>query len=115
VLSTSQPVEPLTGSIRLSTAAAAWLAAGSGLVPFPLAYGGTVWMMGSGSSGRLANRRQGSSPGTAASSQPVVGALLDHLPVASPMAGGFSLQDVGPSGYDPPQIQTAYGLSNGTA
>ena len=41
--------------------------------------------------------------------------ILGHLPVASPFGSDVSLQTLGPSGYIPQQIQTAYGLSNGSA
>jgi hypothetical protein len=105
VLSASQPVGAL----------AAAAADGSGLVQFPLANGGTAWMLGSGSPGLLANQGQGSSPATGSSSVPTVGVVLDHAPVASPLSSVSSLQEIGPSGYDPQQVQAGYGLSNGRA
>ena len=132
VLSVSQSTVPLASSSTVSQstaplalasnlpadAAAAWLSGGSGLVAFPLANGGTAWMLGAGSSGPLVNQGQGSSPGTSPSNSqanPATdGAILDHLPVASPLTSGVSLQTIGPSGYIPQQIQTAYGLSNGS-
>ncbi len=66
---------------------------------------------GSGSSG-------GSSAPSPASPQAVSGAILGNLPVGSPF-GSTGPQQItglaGPAGYIPLQIQTAYGLSTGSA
>jgi large repetitive protein len=43
------------------------------------------------------------------------GAIVGGLPVASPLPSGPSQQSSGPAGYIPQQLQTAYGLSTGTA
>jgi hypothetical protein len=50
--------------------------------------------------------------------QPTVfepGVILGKLPVASPINASAPQQSVGPAGYVPQQLQTAYGLSTGVA
>ena len=43
------------------------------------------------------------------------GAMLAGLPVSSRWMLGIPDESIGPAGYIPQQIQTAYGLSNGVA
>ena len=93
-----------------------------GLVPFPLASGGTAWMLASAAPGLQPARVRGASGGTTQPVQPTpsdLGPIMGHLPVASPL-GPDPAQDIpgglpGPAGYIPQQIQTAYGLSTGSA
>src|SRR5271165_3332640 len=76
----------------------------SSLVPFPLASGGTVWMLAPSSS---------ASGGTTQPVQPTpsdIGPILAHPPVASPLESNPAQDIPGPAGYNPQQIQTAYGL-----
>ena len=91
----------------------------NGLIPVPLTNGGTVWLQGPKGSGlklppSTASHRGANPP----SQQPAPfdpGVILGHLPVASPFGPNVSLQTPGPSGFIPQQIQTAYGLSTGSA
>src|SRR5262249_11546982 len=80
-----------------------------GLVPYPLASGGIGWLYMPGASGVLANE-----PSGAIADAPFdLGVIMGSLPVASPFASGAFQGSVGPAGYTPIQIQTAYGLSTG--
>ena len=115
----SPGILPLAGSSVPSPAGsdvASWLGSGNGLVPVPLASGGTAWMLAPGSTGLQAPASPGSSHGTTSPAPLNPGVILGHLPVASPFGSAdVSLQTPGPSGYVPQQIQTAYGLSTGSA
>ena len=82
-----------------------------GLVPYPLAHGGSVWMALPGSTALPTAAQAGVSGGP----QSAADVLLGGLPAASPLAAGHSLQATGPVGFTPIQIQTAYGLSDGGA
>src|SRR5262249_24282453 len=70
-------------------------------------------------SGLLTTRGDGSSAGPntseASSTSFSSGALMDHVPVASPLAAFGPQQFTGRAGYTPLQLQTAYGLSSGAS
>ncbi len=99
--------------------AVSWLAPDDGLVPVTLANGKTAWLQAPSVLGLQLRLTSGSSPGiTPPSRQPTPfdpGAILGQLPVNSPFASAVSQQVSGPAGFIPQQIQTAYGLSNGSA
>src|SRR5262249_46791331 len=57
----------------------------------------------------------GTNPTTPRANQPASDLILGHLPVASPFLSGGPQQSMGPAGFTPQQIQTAYGLSTGSA
>ena len=89
---------------------------GSDLVSYPLAHGGTALMEGSGATATqpLANGEPiVSQPAAAVAniSSFISGIILDKAPVASPFQSGVSQQSIGPVGYTPVQIQTAYGVN----
>ena len=101
------------------------------LAPYPLASGGTGWMLMPGPSGAVANQSQGSTNGTSPSNPPTAGpgvimgngaspsnspttdagVIMGSLPVASPLVSGGPQQMTGPAGYTPAQIRTAYGVN----
>jgi hypothetical protein len=107
-------VPALAYPIPGGSGAAAVLSPESGLVPFPLAHGGTAWLLAPGSTGSQPPAGPGSSQGTTAPTPLDSGAMLADLPVSSPWISAGDLQFNGPAGYLPQQIQTAYGLSNGS-
>jgi subtilase family serine protease len=118
----SQPSHPLVApniASLSSSGVASWLGPGNGLVPVPLASGGTGWMLAPGALGLQPQASSGSShTPTTPLRQPSPfnpGPILAHLPVASPFYAGPSQQTTGPAGYIPIQLQTAYGLSTGSA
>jgi subtilase family serine protease len=90
-----------------------------GLVPVPLVQGGTAWLDAPGAVRQQLQASLRSSHGTTPPlRQPTPldpGVLLGHLPVASPVVSGGPAQLPGPAGFVPLQIQTAYGLSTGSA
>ena len=110
-------VPPNISSLAAS-GAASLLAPDNGLVPFPLAHGGTAWMLKSGSAGPVApgipDSSHGATPPTPQPNMPATGVILGALPVASPFDAAPSQQLPGPAGYIPQQIQSAYGLSTGS-
>ena len=83
------------------------------LVPYPLANGGTTLMQNSGDLGPLAVDGQNTSQPTSgdALSPAIAGLILAHAPVASPLLSGGTQDQIGPSGYTPQQIQSAYGVN----
>jgi len=94
--------------------AAATLELGLGLVPVPLASGGTAWLEPQAA---LRLKPPASSEPSTAIPRPgrsIPGVILGNLPVVSPFAGAPQ-QFPGPAGYLPGQIQTAYGLSSGSS
>ncbi len=117
VLSLGAP--PLGYPIPGGSGAAAVLSPESGLVPFPLAHGGTAWMLAPGSAAPQVPPGPGPSQGVISPTALETGALLAHAPVSSPfLSGGGQQSDYAqpsPIGDVPQQIQTAYGLSNGIA
>ncbi|HZW30421.1 MAG TPA: hypothetical protein VFF52_06900, partial [Isosphaeraceae bacterium] len=118
VLSQGNSLLPSGLASLAGSSAASWLAPEPGRVPVPLANGGTAWLQAPGALGLGLPSSSGSSHGTTPPLQPPspsdAGAILGRLPVASPFASGGSDQTPGPAGYVPLQIQTAYGLSNGS-
>ena len=95
------------------------MALGDGLVPVALASGGTAWLQAPAASGLRLPASSGSAGGsTATLQQPIAsipGAILGSLPVSSPFGLAAPQQTAGPAGFIPQQIQTAYGLSTGSA
>src|SRR5215469_13502438 len=109
-------LERVEGRQLLSIGYSTALTPPEGLVPYPLASGGTGWLMMPGATGVLANP-QPSSDGGIPIAQPTPfdhGVIMGRRPVASPFDGSPSQQSPGPAGYTPIQIQTAYGLSTGS-
>ena len=84
-----------------------------GLVSYPLANGGTTLMLSSGDTGPLAvNGQNTSQPASGDTLSPAIaGLILAHAPVASPLPSGGTQDQIGPSGYTPQQIQSAYGVN----
>src|SRR6516165_1478609 len=109
-------LEEVEGRQLLSLGYPTALTPPEGLVPYPLASGGTGWLMRPGATGVLANQ-QPSSNGGIQIAQPTPfnhGVIMGSHPVASPYAAGPAQQFPGPAGYTPIQVQTAYGLSTGS-
>ncbi len=86
----------------------------TGLVSYPLASGGTALMLSMGATGLLANDGTiGSQSAPVADLSPSSsGVILAHAPVASPFLSGGPDQVIGPVGYTPVQLQTAYGVNS---
>ena len=88
-------------------------------MPVQLANGDIAWLQASPAAGLQLPAGSGSSGGSSAPSpaspQAVAGAILGDLPVSSPFGLAGPQQLAGPAGYIPQQIQTAYGLSTGSA
>jgi hypothetical protein len=88
---------------------------GSDLVSYPLVHGGTALMLASGATitkplengNPIAPQPAQASPLSAS----ISGIILDHAPVALPLLSGGPQQSIGPAGYTPVQIQTAYGVN----
>ena len=94
------------------------LAPENGLIPVPLASGGTAWLQGPPGLGLKLPASSASTRGTSAKLPPPSsssGVILGGLPVSSPFDLSPAQQIPGPAGYIPQQIQTAYGLSTGSA
>src|SRR5262249_6376907 len=89
--------------------------ANDGLVRVPLVNGDFAWLEGSAAL-KLKVPDSAPPPKTGPQSAEALnpGAILGKLPVASPFYLGSSQQTIGPAGYIPQQIQTAYGLSTGS-
>jgi hypothetical protein len=91
----------------------------NGLIPVPLANGGTAWLQGpKASAPKLPTSTASHGTANPPEQQPAPfdpGVILGQFPVASPFGSNVSLQTPGPSGFIPQQIQTAYGLSTGSA
>jgi len=112
----SQSISPLVPNNLLGAADTTLLSAGSGLQPFSLAHGGTIWMLAPGASsepfvtqGPVSS--QATTPLIPQLNQSSSGAILGHLPVASPFQTGPAQQTTGPSGYIPSQILSGYGIN----
>ena len=108
--SATHPVVVANNTSLAAPGAASRLAPDIGLVPVPLVHGGTSWLYTPGALGLQPRASSGSPHGTTAPSrQPTVlntGAILGHLPVASPFQSITPLQSPGPPGYITRQIQT---------
>jgi len=112
----SQSISPLVPNNLLGAADTTLLSAGSGLQLFSLAHGGTIWMLAPGASsepfvtqGPVSS--QATTPLIPQLNQSSSGAILGHLPVASPFQTGPAQQTTGPSGYIPSQILSGYGIN----
>src|SRR6516225_6791248 len=91
----------------------------NGLIPVPLTNGHTAWLQGPAALGLkppASSSPPGGTPPPAKQPPPFdPGVILGKLPVASPIDLSSPQQTTGPAGYVPQQLQTAYGLSTGTA
>jgi hypothetical protein len=91
----------------------------NGLIPVPMANGGTAWLQGPSALGLTtpasATPAQGHQPPSQQPTPSDPGVILGNLPVASPIELSGPQQTVGLAGYIPQQLQTAYGLSTGTS